>query len=203
MPERPCLCRKPALAGMGHGSRRSAARALSALVASLSLSAVFIPASPAVAACPNANATPLVAGEDAARDSMYCLINTERHRAGRARLTVNGDLARGASTFSSRMVDEQFFSHVDPQGAGLLERTRRTGYLSGYGLWALGENIGWGAGPLGSPRAMMAALMDSRPHRRNILSSRYRNMGVGVSTGVPVGGRFGATYAQEFGWRGR
>lgn len=182
-------------------ARRSARRVLATLAASL-LAGLALPAI-AAAACPNENATPLVAGEAAARDSMYCLVNAARRRAGRRQLTVNRALATEAGKYASRMVDERFFAHVDPQGNGLLYRTRQSGYLNGYRLWALGENIGWGAGPLGSPKAMMAALMASRPHRRNILSTNYRNMGVGVSTGIPVGGRFGATYVQEFGWRAR
>jgi len=181
-----------------------ALRASAALVPALLAALVLVATPPeAQASCPNENATPLIAGEAAARASMYCLINAERHRAGRRRLTVNAALAGEAGIFASRMVDEQFFSHVDPQGNGLVARTRQSGYLNGYGLWALGENIGWGAGPLGSPKTLMNAFMESRPHRRNLLSTRYRNMGVGVSTGIPVGGRFGATYVQEFGWRAR
>lgn len=153
--------------------------------------------------CPYENTTPLVVGEERARASMYCLISSERRRRGLRQLTVNHRLEAEAGAFASQMVDERFFSHVDPEGNGLLQRARKSGYLTGYGVWALGENIGWGSGTLGSPKAMMNALMNSAPHRRNILSRRYRNLGVGVSTGIPIGGRFGATYVQEFGWRAR
>lgn len=153
--------------------------------------------------CPYENSTPLSAGEDRARAAMYCLINARRKEAGRGKMTVNRKLSNAANGFAAQMVSEQFFSHVDPSGVGLVERIGRSDYLSGYEVWALGENIGWGSGTLGSPKAMMDAFMASPAHRRNILSRRLRNVGVGVKTGIPVGGRFGATYVQEFGWRAR
>lgn len=153
--------------------------------------------------CPFENSTPLAAGEDRARVAMYCLIANERRRAQRKRLTVNRQLEAEGSTFAAQMVSEQFFSHVDPQGNGLPQRTLASGYLNGFEVWALGENIGWGSGALGTPKELMKAMMSSRSHRSSILSRRYRNVGVGVSTGIPVGGRFGATYVQQFGWRSR
>lgn len=165
-------------------------------------------AGPAAAArtsqgCAYGSVTPILAGEARARAAMYCLINRNRRQRGRPRLTVNRQLEAEGGSFASEMVDEQFFSHVSPEGNGLTERSRASGYLTGYGLWALGENIGWGAGTLGTPNALMKAFMASPSHRRSILNRRYRNMGVGVSTGIPVGGRFGATYVQQFGWRAR
>lgn len=184
-------------------ARRTIGPRAPAVVAALALALVV--ASPAARAdsCPNSDQTPLAVGEANARAAMYCLINVERQKAGRSRLTVSWQLAAEGNTYAAQMVEQGFFSHVDPQGRGLVARTRASGYLTGYGVWALGENIGWGAGPLGSPQAMMEALMNSPGHRRNILSTRYRNMGVGVSTGIPTGGRFGATYVQQFGWRAR
>jgi uncharacterized protein YkwD len=184
-------------------------RALGLLAGATCVTLLAIPGSvPAESAvrssnCPYENSTPLAAGEDRARTAMYCLINLERRKARRARLTVNSRLEAEGMSFAAQMVAEQFFSHVDPQGNGLTQRTVKSGYLDGYEVWALGENIGWGSGALGTPKAMMAAFLASSPHRRSILSRRYRNMGVGVSTGIPVGGRFGATYVQQFGWRSR
>jgi uncharacterized protein YkwD len=45
--------------------------------------------------------------------------------------------------------------------------------------------------------------MGSPPHRANILSSRWRNIGVGIAPGAPVSGmRRAASYVTHFGWRG-
>jgi uncharacterized protein YkwD len=46
--------------------------------------------------------------------------------------------------------------------------------------------------------------MDSRPHRRVLLDPQYRDLGIGIATGVPIEGyadAVGATYAAELGVR--
>jgi len=45
--------------------------------------------------------------------------------------------------------------------------------------------------------------MNSPPHRANILSRSFREIGIGVSRGAPVAGvQDGVTYATDFGKRG-
>ena len=42
--------------------------------------------------------------------------------------------------------------------------------------------------------------MNSPPHRANILSAQFREIGIGVSRGAPVAGvSDGVTYATDFG----
>ena len=49
---------------------------------------------------------------------------------------------------------------------------------------------------------MVAAWMRSPSHRRNMLSARFRQLGVGIAIGTPAqGAEAGATYATEFGVR--
>jgi uncharacterized protein YkwD len=44
--------------------------------------------------------------------------------------------------------------------------------------------------------------MHSPPHRHNILSGQFREIGIGVSRGAPVGGQDrAATYGTDFGTR--
>jgi uncharacterized protein YkwD len=69
--------------------------------------------------------------------------------------------------------------------------------------WSLGENIAWGSGAKASPKAIVSAWMASPPHRRNILTRKYRRIGIGVATGAPVAGVNGATYVTDFGARTR
>ena len=70
----------------------------------------------------------------------------------------------------------------------------------------MGENLAWGAGAnRSSPRGIVAAWMESPPHRQNILDSRFREIGIGVVEGAPRRNVFGlpaATYATSFGSRG-
>ena len=100
------------------------------------------------------------------------------------------------------MVERGYFSHVEPGGLGSLDRIRRSGYLSGARRFTCGENIGWGDGASSSPRSMMRAWMNSAPHRANILTGSFREVGLGGVPGTPGHARAsGATYTTVFGTR--
>jgi uncharacterized protein YkwD len=116
---------------------------------------------------------------------------------------VRGDraLRRAARRYAKRMVAENFFAHESPSGSELDERVRASGYLRGARGWAAGENLAWGTGPLATPAATVRAWMRSPGHRANLLSGRFREVGVGVAPGAPVdavGGR-AATYVTVYG----
>jgi uncharacterized protein YkwD len=92
-----------------------------------------------------------------------------------------------------------FFSH-DGDGS-MIDRVRASGYLAGASTWMVGENISWGAGRQGSPKATVARWMASPGHRSTMLSPRFRDIGVGVAMGSPVGGGGANTaiYTADFG----
>ena len=87
------------------------------------------------------------------------------------------------------MARGRFFSHTSPGGATFVDRIRGTGYLAGARSWAIGENIAYGSGSRSSPRSIGRAWMNSPGHRANILSSNYREIGIGLAIGTPVGSR--------------
>jgi uncharacterized protein YkwD len=98
------------------------------------------------------------------------------------------------------MVARRYFAHVTPEGRSLVDRVRAAGYLGGSEDWALGEDIGWGTGSASTPASMFRAWMDSPPHRRVILDRTFRELGVGVTPGVPVPAEGdGATFVLDFG----
>lgn len=135
-----------------------------------------------------------------------CLLNTERRARGLRRLRLNPRLARAALGHSKDMVRRSYFAHDSRSGATFMDRIRRRGYLSGASRWTVGENIAWGAGTEGTPRSIVEAWMKSPPHRANILSRTYSEVGIGVALGTPAGesSRPGATYNTDFGMaRGR
>ena len=133
-------------------------------------------------------------------DATLCLINAERRARGRHALAVDPRLALAARRYSADMVARSFFSHVAPDGATLADRLRRSGYL-GACSWRAGEALAWGFGDQMTPASRVDAWMQSRRHRRVLLSRRYREIGIGVASGVPEGGEDGLTYTADLGRR--
>jgi uncharacterized protein YkwD len=139
----------------------------------------------------------------AARSTTLCLMNSERTARGLGALGAQPVLTTAASSYASQMVGEQFFAHTSPRGSTVLSRVRASAYLRGATNWSVGENIAWGSGTLGTPRAIVQAWMESRGHRANLLSACFRDVGVGIVTGAPTQtqGTPGATYVTDFGRR--
>jgi uncharacterized protein YkwD len=112
---------------------------------------------------------------------------------------VDPRLASAARGHSAAMDASNFFSH-DGDGS-MIDRVRASGYLAGAATWMVGENIAWGSGRQGSPKATVGRWMASPGHRSTMLSSRFRDIGVGVAIGSPVagGGANAAIYTADFG----
>jgi uncharacterized protein YkwD len=134
------------------------------------------------------------------RTALRCLVNATRQRHGLSALRSSARLNAAADRHSADMVARRFFAHVTPDGKSVVDRVRATGYLSGADDWAVGEDIGWGTGSASTPASIFRAFMNSPPHRHIILSREFREIGVGVSAGVPVAGEgSGSTFVLDFG----
>jgi uncharacterized protein YkwD len=135
-----------------------------------------------------------------ARSATLCLLNAERRSAGETRLRLNRELGRAAVRHSRDMVQRHYFSHDTPSGQSLVDRVLETDYVPGAASWALGENLAWGEGARATPRQIVSAWMASPEHRRNVLATDFREIGIGVVPGAPVEGmRAPATYTTDFG----
>jgi uncharacterized protein YkwD len=171
-----------------------------ALTLSATLALASAPAAMA-ADCPGADLRPAADNIAQVEGATLCLINAERAAQGLPALAEQGQLSKASVAFSQLMVDEHFFAHVSPDGIELTERVRATGYLDQPGSWTLGENIAWGESYLASPGHIVDAWMNSPPHRANILSKDFSDIGLGIVTGVPLSSNLGATYTTDFGRR--
>lgn len=159
-------------------------------------------ASAHAAPCASGDALPRSAPAHA-RSVTLCLINQKRTKYGRERLRSNKLLGLAARRHSRDMVRNQYFAHKSLAGRRFDTRIRSAGFLAGAATWAVGENLGWGAGTEGSPRQMVAAWMASRSHRRVLLDRRFTHVGIAIAAGAPFSGHDqAATYATEFGRRG-
>jgi uncharacterized protein YkwD len=163
----------------------------------------LLPATAAASSCANANLTPAAGNVEQVRAAVLCLINQEREHHGEGALAPNAKLTHAAQAHSRDMVEQDYFSHVAPDGATPLERMRASGYLpNSQDGYVVGENIAWGTMWLATPQSIVSAWMASPGHRANILDGAYRETGVGVEPRPPASlaeGQPGALYTQDFG----
>lgn len=182
--------------------RRVAAIAAPLLIAI----AALVVAAPSHAASPPCAATTVAAGQAPAAtvgQAVRCLVNAQRTARGLPPLRPNRRLRLAAEAHGADMVSHRFFAHVSTFSGAVTDRARRAGYLAGTQDWALGEDIAWGEGELSTPESIVTAWMNSPPHRAVILDRDFRDAGVGVTAGVPVGDGAlpGATFVLDVGAR--
>jgi uncharacterized protein YkwD len=151
-----------------------------------------------VGACSASHADVRAATIRRARDATLCLLNRVRARHGLTPFRLSPKLSHAARRHSRDMVRHRYFAHDSLNGRSPFDRMRATHYVPRNASWWLGENIGWGSGSLAEPIVMVRAWMHSPPHRLNILSGHFRDIGIGIVPGAPVGGG-GATYTTDFG----
>jgi uncharacterized protein YkwD len=148
-------------------------------------------------ACPNENVNPNDMSLRDAKASTICLLNDIRHSHGLRAFRLNGKLSRASQRHTNSMTAHHYFAHGDFVG-----RIRSAHYLSHTRGWTVGENIAWGSWDYATPASIVDGWMHSPPHRANILNGRFREIGIGVSRGAPVGGQDrAATYGTDFGTR--
>ncbi len=130
---------------------------------------------------------------------MLCLTNYARRRAGLAPLRESPLLDRAGQ---AKLRADLACSELSHTPCGRPFRTVFASYLAGAEAYVVGENIAWATGELATPRQMMAGWLHSPHHRENILTARFRELGVGYLPGATFLGRAGVTlWAQEFGVR--
>jgi uncharacterized protein YkwD len=140
-----------------------------------------------------------------ARLAVRCLVNRRRSNHGLRPLGKSGRLKRAAQRHTGYMQDHRCFAHECPGEPSVLSRLKRVNYIvGGLSSWMYGENIAYGERRLGTPRAIVRAWMRSPGHRQNILDSRFRQIGIGFSHGIPPQpGASGSTITTDFGMRER
>ena len=112
----------------------------------------------------------------AARGETIAAVNAARRRAGLGELAPQAALERAATGHAQAMLDGDFFGHESPDGTTPRERTN----AAGYSARVLGETIAYGQR---SADEVVAAWLDSPPHRRILLDREVTECGVGVAVG--------------------
>ena len=127
--------------------------------------------------------------DPAVEQELYRLANLERARAGLLSLKYDEKLQGAAREHSRRMAEAQQLSHQFGSEVTLSERLARTGAH----FDTSGENVALDQTAEGAHRG----LMKSPPHRANILSTEFNEIGIGV---VKSGGSLYVTqdFVREF-----
>ena len=108
--------------------------------------------------------------------TLVSLTNSERAKAGLGALSVNGALTSAATAKANDMFAKGYFAHTSPDGRTPWDFIAAAGYDYVYA----GENLAIG---YASASELMSAWMNSQSHRDNILSSKFREIGIAVVSG--------------------
>lgn len=106
------------------------------------------------------------------------LTNVERTSRGLAALGENTTLDKAALYKAKDILKRQYFAHTAPGG----ETMSTIVTANGYEYLVVGENLA--LGNFASSSALVTAWMNSPGHRENILNGSYREIGVGIATGL-------------------
>jgi len=117
-------------------------------------------------------------------------LNAIRREHGLVPLRASRPLSTAADSHSRAMGTFGFFAHSSRDGSAFWKRVQRYYGPNGYDSWAVGENLLWSTTGIDAARAVKL-WMGSPGHRKNILQSRWREVGLSAVTVPAAPGVFG------------
>jgi uncharacterized protein YkwD len=128
--------------------------------------------------------------------SMLCLTNAMRAQYGEPPLEADAQLAQSATDKTADILDCDSFSHT-ACGRDFSYWIWQTGYVTDS-CWKIGENLAWGAGPLGTTDSIFRAWLRSPTHRANVLGE-YTQVGISTAVGSLEGDKSARIWTVHFG----
>lgn len=116
-------------------------------------------------------------------------INQIRRGRGLRPLRHNGRLAAAADFHSKDMARRGYFEHDSASGTAFWRRIERFYPSRGFSSWTVGENLLWGSNTYGAGFAVRE-WMNSPPHRANLLSRDWREIGIGAVVAPSAPGEY-------------
>jgi uncharacterized protein YkwD len=126
---------------------------------------------------PDASASPAalkVLGGDVVQE-----LNRVRAARGLPPLRTTVSLAVSARRHSTQMGRRGFFDHTSVDGTPFWRRIERFYGGHGFRSWSVGENIFWQSPTAIAAIPVVKSWLASPPHRENMLSREWRDVGVG------------------------
>lgn len=131
---------------------------------------------------------------DISSDQLLILTNQKRQEVGAAPLLLNSVLSQAAIGKANDMFSKNYWAHIAPDGTTPWVFIKAAGYNYIYA----GENLARG---FTTPSDVVNAWMASAEHKKNMLSTNYKDVGFAIQTGslngeetVLVVEMFGSTY---------
>lgn len=113
-------------------------------------------------------------------DEVVRLTNEKRIQVGLSPLTLDSTLSQAAQAKGADMLNKGYWAHAAPDGTQPWVFFTNFGYKYRYA----GENL---ARDFSSAGSAVEAWMNSASHRENLLSSKYKEVGIGVIEGNLAG----------------
>jgi uncharacterized protein YkwD len=104
-------------------------------------------------------------------------LNQIRAQHGLQPLKISAPLTASAAQHSREMGTAGYFQHNSNDGTAFWKRIGHWYGSTGYGYWSVGENLLWSSPEVDAPGALQL-WMNSPEHRANILTARWREIGI-------------------------
>ena len=122
-------------------------------------------------------------------------MNRVRAARGLRLLRPAPSLRSAARSHSEAMLEYDFFSHDSADGTAFDERIKRYYTSRGFTRWSVGEALMASQGRVVEAQEIVAAWLESPPHRAIVLSPTWRDAGIGVFYAPTAPATFGGTEA--------
>jgi uncharacterized protein YkwD len=118
-------------------------------------------------------------------------INAFRQQHGLQPLRLSRSLSAAARQHSVEMAVRGYFSHTSANGTSFDRRIARYYPVAHSRFWSVGENLLWSSPDVNAGGAL-EMWENSPPHRANLLTARWREIGVSAVHVAVARGTFGA-----------
>ena len=136
--------------------------------------------------------------------SVLVQLNQIRAAHGLRPLKLDPALTAAAEGHSAQMLADGYFAHESVDGSPFWKRLMAYANAA-HGSWSVGENLLWSSPDVGAEHALQL-WMASPEHRHNILTARWREIGIAAihTDAAPgtYGGRSVTVITTDFGARG-
>jgi uncharacterized protein YkwD len=117
-------------------------------------------------------------------------LNAIRTAHGLVPLTLNRQLSAAAAGHTAEMLADGYFAHDSESGSPFWSRLTAYTKAAPHGGWSVGENLLWSAPDVDAIQALKL-WMASPEHRANILTAKWRQIGIAAIHANTAPGAFG------------